>query len=61
MQGWEYCHVFENFVVRYADAGKVEHKTDKPWQGVAQLGREGWEFVGVMVPGTMYFRRPLPN
>jgi len=81
-QQWEYCCLAEDhtggirkgewiLVYYQADGNHVEHEHRRLGTAIAQLGKNGWQLVGMADPGmsdgydntTLFFIRPLsaPN
>ncbi|TMC34925.1 MAG: hypothetical protein E6I59_19070 [Chloroflexi bacterium] len=78
-QQWEYCCLAEDhaggirrgewiLVYYQADGNHLEHEHRRLGMALAQLGKAGWQMIGVADPGTdggfdntaFYFARPLP-
>jgi hypothetical protein len=71
MQRWEHCSIFSNRITFYRVSGTTVHqiKRDKAQgdrddddaynRAIAQLGLDGWEYVG-MSGLQSWFKRPLP-
>jgi len=77
-QQWEYCCLTEDhsggirrgewiLVYYQADGNHVEHVHRRLGTAMAQLGKNGWQMIGIADPGseggydntTLYFARPL--
>src|SRR5712691_3207277 len=77
-QQWEYCCLAEDqaggirkgewiLVYYQADGNHVEHEHRRLGTAIAQLGKNGWQLIGIANPGasagydnsTLFFARPL--